>query len=65
LQAAQRGRRRERAELAHAGLRVNSSRITLPLKRARPSIVFSATLPVKPSVTTTSTSPEKMTLPST
>ena len=28
-------------------------------------MVLSATLPVKPSVTTTSTSPEKMTLPST
>ncbi|CFO11356.1 Uncharacterised protein [Bordetella pertussis] len=46
-------------------LRLNSSRMTLDNILASPSTDFSTTLPTKPSQTTTSTVPLKMSLPST
>ena len=58
------GRAARRPELAGV-LRVNSSRRVSVINRAAPSMVFSATLPVKPSVTTTSTLSEKISCPST
>ena len=47
------------------GLRLNSSRMKPAIICARPSEAFNATLPTKPSQTTTSTVPLKMSLPST
>jgi hypothetical protein len=46
-------------------LRVNSSFRKPPISEATPSLVFSATLPTKPSHTTISVVPLKMSLPST
>ena len=43
------------------GLRENSCLTNFESMEARPSEVFSATLPVKPSVTTTSTKPSPFT----
>src|SRR3990167_2480583 len=45
--------------------RVSSSLIQPPTRRAAPSADLSAMFPVKPSVTTTSTAPSEMSLPST
>ena len=45
--------------------RMTSSRTIDMMASAAPSTLFSTTLPVKPSVTTTSTSPLKMSRPST
>ena len=44
---------------------VKAPRISEPMKRAVPSAVFRATLPVNPSVTTTSTVPLPISSPST
>ncbi len=63
-------RRRSRPRLARratapAGPAVSAARVSVSARRRLPSIVLSATFPVKPSVTTTSTAPASASRPST